>query len=134
MLPGIEGMSYTVRLEKLGLFSLERRRLRGNLTEIYEIMRCIDRVDGQSLFPELKCLILGGMHLRPAGAGLIQLMVVPWGELPNRATLGAQVHSSLKVESQVDRMVKKAFGTFVFIDQNIEFRNWNVMFRLYRTL
>ena len=29
MLPGMEGISYEERLEKLGLFSLERRKLRG---------------------------------------------------------------------------------------------------------
>ena len=40
MLPGI---SYEERLNKQGLFSLERQRLRGNLIEVYKIMRGIDR-------------------------------------------------------------------------------------------
>eukprot|EP00061_Rhincodon_typus_P009105 g32324.t1 len=43
-------MNYKERLEKLRLFSLERRRLRENMVEVYKIMRCIDRVDGQNLF------------------------------------------------------------------------------------
>ena len=45
MLPGMEGISYEERLEKLGLFSLERWGLRGNLIEVYKIMRGMDRVD-----------------------------------------------------------------------------------------
>ena len=44
MLPGMEGISYEERLEKLGLFSLERRRLRGDLIEVYKIMSGMDRV------------------------------------------------------------------------------------------
>ena len=57
MLPGVEGMSYKERLDKPGLFSLERWGLRGALIEVYKIMRGIDRVD--SHFPELKYLTLG---------------------------------------------------------------------------
>eukprot|EP00061_Rhincodon_typus_P003997 g21512.t1 len=33
--------------------------------------------------------------------------------------LGVQVHSSLKAESQVDRMVKKAFSMLAFIGRGI---------------
>ena len=54
MLPGMEDISYEERLEKLGLFSLERRRLRGDLIEVYKIMRGMDRVDSQKLFPRLE--------------------------------------------------------------------------------
>lgn len=38
-------------------------------------------------------------------------------------TVVEQVHSSLKVESQVERMVKKAFGMLAFISQGIEYRS-----------
>eukprot|EP00061_Rhincodon_typus_P003689 g20722.t1 len=66
-----------------------------------------------------------------------------WTYTPNGRTLrsvaeqidlGVQVHSSLNVESQVDWMVKKAFDTLIFIGQNIEYRSWEVMLQLHRTL
>ena len=40
----------------------------------------------------------------------------------------------MKVESQIGRVVKKAFGMLRFIGQNIEYRNWDVLLKLYKTL
>eukprot|EP00061_Rhincodon_typus_P007294 g28853.t1 len=51
MLPGLEGLSYREMLSKLGLFSLEHQRLKGNLIEVCKIMRCMDRVNSRGLFP-----------------------------------------------------------------------------------
>ena len=48
--------------------------------------------------------------------------------------LGIQVYISLKVESQVDRAMKKAFGMLAFISQGIEYSSWEVMLQLSRTL
>ena len=50
---GLDGLSYKERLDRLGLFSLERRRLRGDLIEVYKIMRDIDQIDSQHLFPKV---------------------------------------------------------------------------------
>eukprot|EP00061_Rhincodon_typus_P014884 g42244.t1 len=50
MLLGMEGLSYKERLDKLGLWSLESRRLRGDLIEVYKIMTGIDKVNGRCLF------------------------------------------------------------------------------------
>ena len=56
------------------------------------------------------------------------------GSVAEQRDLGVQGHSSLKVESQVDRIVKEAFGMLSFIGQSIEYRSWEVMLWLYRTL
>ena len=48
MLSGLEDMDYEERLNRLRLFSLECRRMRGDLTEVYKIMTGLDRVVSQS--------------------------------------------------------------------------------------
>ena len=48
--------------------------------------------------------------------------------------LGVQVHRSLKVATQVEKIVKKAYGMLAFIGQGTECKNWQVMLQLYRTL
>ena len=73
MLPGLEGISYEERLEKLGLFSLVRRRLRGKLIEVYKIMRGMDRVDSQELFPRVEESITRGIGLRCEGQVLKEM-------------------------------------------------------------
>ena len=68
MLPGMEGMSCEERLEKLCLFSLEQRRLRDDLIEVYKIMRGMDRVDSQKLFPRVEESITRGHSFKVRGA------------------------------------------------------------------
>eukprot|EP00061_Rhincodon_typus_P004937 g23769.t1 len=50
---GMEALSYKERLVRLGLLSLECRKLRGNLIEVYKIMRDVDRVNDSCLFPRM---------------------------------------------------------------------------------
>eukprot|EP00061_Rhincodon_typus_P011509 g36570.t1 len=73
----MEDISYEERLKKLGLFSMERQRLRGDLTDIYKIMRGMDRVDSQKVFPRVEesvtrghrfKILLGRFHPRSKGS------------------------------------------------------------------
>ena len=67
MLPGMESRSYEERLRVLGLFSLERRRVRGDLIEVYKMIRGIDRVDSQRLFPQVEQTITRGHRFKVNG-------------------------------------------------------------------
>ena len=51
MLSVMKHFSYKARFDRLGLFSLEQRRLRGDLIGVFKIMRDMDRVDRKQLFP-----------------------------------------------------------------------------------
>eukprot|EP00061_Rhincodon_typus_P008437 g31035.t1 len=43
MIPDVEGFSYEQKLNRLGLYSLEFRRMRGDLIDIYRILKGLDR-------------------------------------------------------------------------------------------
>ena len=101
MFPGMEGRSYEERLRDLRLFSLERRRLRGDLIEVYKMIRGIDRVDGQRLFPRLEMASTRGHNFKVSGSRyrgdvrgrfFTQRVVREWNALPamvvDSATLG----------------------------------------------
>ena len=51
MIPGMSGLAYDERLTALGLYSLEFRRLTGDLIETYRIMKGVDGVDVERMFP-----------------------------------------------------------------------------------
>lgn len=50
MLPSMEGLGCKERLDRVGLFSLEQRRLKVDFIEVYKIMM-VKKVDGHGLFP-----------------------------------------------------------------------------------
>ena len=92
MLPGLGGMPYEDRLRELGLFSLERRRLRGDLIEVYKMLRGIDRVDSQRLFPRAEMVATRGHRFKVWGGKyrsdvrgkfFTQRVVSEWNRLPS---------------------------------------------------
>ncbi|KFQ58658.1 hypothetical protein N334_13898, partial [Pelecanus crispus] len=55
MIRGLEHLSYEDRLRELGLFSLEKRRLRGDLIVAFQHFKGAYRKDGDNLFSKACC-------------------------------------------------------------------------------
>eukprot|EP00061_Rhincodon_typus_P006310 g26830.t1 len=94
MLPGLKGLSYRERLNRLGQFSLEHRRVRGDLIEVYKIMRGMDRVNSYGLFPRVvesttrghRFMVRGERFKRDLRDNFfIQRVVRVWNKLPEEA-------------------------------------------------
>ncbi|KFQ59513.1 hypothetical protein N334_10464, partial [Pelecanus crispus] len=55
MIRGLENLSYEARLRQLVLFSLEKRRLRGDLIAAFQYLKGAYRKDGDNLFSKACC-------------------------------------------------------------------------------
>ena len=54
LIPGRARLSYEERLKETGLYSRERRWLRGDMMEMFKIMKGIDKISADELFSRVK--------------------------------------------------------------------------------
>ena len=64
MIRGQQGRPYDERLRDLNLFSLQKRRLRGDLVAYYKLVRGDQQALGESLFPRAPPGAVSYTHLR----------------------------------------------------------------------
>ena len=50
-MPALRKFSYTDRLKKIGLTTLQTRKARGDMIEVYKIMTGKDKIDKEQFFP-----------------------------------------------------------------------------------
>ncbi|KFP44161.1 hypothetical protein N324_03341, partial [Chlamydotis macqueenii] len=65
MIKGLEHLSYEDRLRELGLFSLEKRRFRGDLIAAFQYLKGAYKKDGEKLFSRACCNRKRGSGFKP---------------------------------------------------------------------
>ena len=120
MLPGLDGLSYKERLDRQGLFSLERRRLRGDLIEVYKIMRGTDQLDSQYIFPKVgesktrghRFKVRGERYKRvQRGNFFTQRVVSVWNKLPEVVVeAGTILNFKKRLDSYMGKMGIEGYG------------------------
>ena len=103
------GLSYEESLNQLGLYSLEFRRVRGDLIEIYKILTGLDRVDSERIFPLVGESRTRGHSLRIRGKPFrtevrrnffTQRVVNMWDSLPQNV-VEAKTFSDFKKKLEI---------------------------------
>ena len=64
MIPGLARLSFEERLKETGLETLERRWLRGDMMEMFKMMKDIDKISADKLFSRVDSDRTRGHSLR----------------------------------------------------------------------
>jgi len=92
MVHGLKNTAYDDRLEILGLLSLEKRRLRGDLIEVFKILTDRENIDKHQFFTPSLCSHLRGHSLKllkPRSSRQVrqnffsQRVIDEWNKLPS---------------------------------------------------
>jgi hypothetical protein len=90
MIPELSHLSYEEKLEKLNLFSLTKRRLRGDMIETFKIFQGLDNIDSEVFFSRNFSKTRGHSYKLYKGPFKRQLrqnfysqrIIEPWNRLP----------------------------------------------------
>ncbi|KAK4823159.1 hypothetical protein QYF61_026935 [Mycteria americana] len=150
MIRGLEHLSYEERLRELGLFSLEKRRLRGDLIAAFQYLKGAYRKDGDRLFSRACSdktrgngfkLKEGGFRVDIRKKFFMMRVVKHWHRLPREVvdapsleTLKPLVNIKLTMNQQCSLAGKKVISILDCIRKNITIKSKEVIFPLYSAL
>ncbi len=120
MIKGFENMSYESRLEKAGLMTLETRRLRADLFEVFKIMNGLEglapsdffvlRDSGHGTRGHKYMIYNMHCHLNVRNYSFSQRVVDEWNGLPNKAV---DTNSVNGIKNQRDPILRKKGGLYI---------------------
>lgn len=110
---GFDKMPYEQRLKALGLYSLQRRRLRGDLIETYKILTCKEKIKSDQLFQKATTTELRGHSLKLYKKSsrlelrkhsFSQRIVDHWNKLPDDVVSAATISTfKRRLDTWMDR-------------------------------
>ena len=112
-IPSLRSLSYDERLKQLDMFSLEKRRTRGDLIEVFKILNQFDKINPEALFEINSTTITrsNGMKLRGqrcntvARKAYFNVRVVDlWNSLPSTVVSSVTIDS---FKARLDRYFKE---------------------------
>ena len=115
IITGFNNLSYEQRLAAIGLTTLETRRLRGDLIEVFKIIKGCDKVDYQKFFQLSTSQLRGHTYklykirvLTNIGKFAFSNRVVDyWNKLPEDVVSCSNVNS---FKGKIDRIIKNDWG------------------------
>ena len=119
MVRSIRHLPYAARLARLNLFSLKRRRLRGDLIETFKIVKQIDRVDPDYFFTRSHTTELRGhpyklykprFRTRGRQFTFSTRVINPWNLLPTSVVNSNNV---LEFKTKLDKVWAATFPDFM---------------------
>ena len=124
-IPGLARLSYEERLKETGLYTLERRWLRGDMIEMFKIMKGEDKISAEELFNRVDSDWTRGHSLRVkkrrvkmvARQGTFtQRVVNAWNGLPGKVVSAEKVDKfKLELDRYLECMEIEEYGD---VDRN----------------
>ena len=117
IIPGFEELNYRERLERLGLYSMEYRRKRGDMIQVFKILNSIDRVDPNYFFKinerssrkNSKKLFKPRHNKDVRGNSFSHRVIDDWNSLPENVTKAETVNA---FKNRLDKAWKEHWYTY----------------------